>query len=130
MTRRSVAAVAVAVLSAAGLAAALATTANAGPPPQQLAVDGGMVAAMARDALTTLSQKVAAAPALREALDVPVRFAQANPPAFTLLFPNDEKNSEPFASSELDAIRAEGRELLGRLARLAEFANLYPMPSD
>ncbi|KOX21370.1 serine protease [Saccharothrix sp. NRRL B-16348] len=49
MTRRSVAAVAVAVLSAAGLAAALATTATAGPPPPQLAVDGGMVAAMARD---------------------------------------------------------------------------------
>ncbi|GAB2989548.1 alpha-lytic protease prodomain-containing protein [Saccharothrix stipae] len=47
MTRRSVAAVAVAVLSAAGLAAALATTATAGPPP--LAADGGMVAAMARD---------------------------------------------------------------------------------
>ncbi|MFE9743581.1 alpha-lytic protease prodomain-containing protein [Saccharothrix saharensis] len=49
MTRRSVAAVAVAVLSAAGLAAALATTATAGPPPPQLAVDGGMVAALARD---------------------------------------------------------------------------------
>lgn len=82
-----------------------------------------LVAAMARDALTTLSDKVAAAPALREALDVPVRFAQANPPAFSLLFPNDEKTSEPFASPELDAIRAEGRELIGRLVRLAERSN-------
>ena len=56
MTRRSVAAVAVAVLSAAGLAAALATTATAGPPPPQLAVDGGMVAAMARDLHLTPDQ--------------------------------------------------------------------------
>ncbi|MEU4763311.1 alpha-lytic protease prodomain-containing protein [Actinosynnema sp. NPDC023794] len=56
MTRRSVAAVAVAVLSAAGLAAALATTANAGPPPPQLAVDGAVVAAMARDLHLTPDQ--------------------------------------------------------------------------
>ena len=56
MTRRSVAAVAVAVLGAAGLAATLATTATAGPPPPQLAVDGGMVAAMARDLHLTPDQ--------------------------------------------------------------------------
>ncbi|XVS65145.1 alpha-lytic protease prodomain-containing protein [Actinosynnema sp. CA-299493] len=56
MTRRTVAAVAVAVLSAAGLAAALATTATAGPPPPQLDVDGGMVAAMARDLHLTPDQ--------------------------------------------------------------------------
>jgi streptogrisin C len=56
MTRRSVAAVAVAVLSAAGLAAALATTATAGPPPPRLAADGGMVAAMARDLNLTPDQ--------------------------------------------------------------------------
>ncbi|NUT47697.1 MAG: S1 family peptidase [Saccharothrix sp.] len=59
MTRRSVAAVAVAVLSAAGLASALATTANAGPPPSTVALDGGMVAAMARDLHLTPDQAVA-----------------------------------------------------------------------
>ncbi|ROP38580.1 alpha-lytic protease prodomain-containing protein [Saccharothrix texasensis] len=56
MTRRTVAAVAVAVLSAAGLAAALATTATAGPPPPRTDVDGGMVAAMARDLRLTPDQ--------------------------------------------------------------------------
>lgn len=52
MTRRTVA---VAVLGAAGLASALATTANAGPLPHE-AVDGGMVAAMARDLRLTPDQ--------------------------------------------------------------------------
>ncbi|QQQ77070.1 alpha-lytic protease prodomain-containing protein [Saccharothrix sp. 6-C] len=56
MTRRTVAAVAVAVLSAAGLAAALATTATAGPPPPRTDVDGGMVAALARDLHLTPDQ--------------------------------------------------------------------------
>ncbi|WP_367132545.1 alpha-lytic protease prodomain-containing protein [Saccharothrix sp. HUAS TT1] len=55
MTRRTVAAVAVAVLSAAGLAAALTSTATAGPPPQS-AADGGMIAAMARDLHLTPDQ--------------------------------------------------------------------------
>ncbi|MEV8438338.1 alpha-lytic protease prodomain-containing protein [Actinosynnema sp. NPDC051121] len=59
MTRRSVAAVAVAVLSAAGLAAALATTATAGPPPPPLAADRGMVAAMVRDLHLTPDQALA-----------------------------------------------------------------------
>ncbi|MFE2754789.1 alpha-lytic protease prodomain-containing protein [Actinosynnema sp. NPDC059335] len=55
MTRRSVAALAVAVLSAAGLAAALTTTATAGPPPPGTA-DGGLVAALARDLHLTPDQ--------------------------------------------------------------------------
>ncbi|MFD1150508.1 alpha-lytic protease prodomain-containing protein [Saccharothrix hoggarensis] len=55
MTRRSVAAVAVAVLGAAGLAATLATTATAGPPTRP-AADGGMVAALARDLNLTPDQ--------------------------------------------------------------------------
>ncbi|WP_447005551.1 alpha-lytic protease prodomain-containing protein [Saccharothrix isguenensis] len=55
MTRRTVAAVAVALLGAAGLAAALTTTATADPPPNPTA-DGGMVAAMARDLHLTPEQ--------------------------------------------------------------------------
>ncbi|GAA3459870.1 alpha-lytic protease prodomain-containing protein [Saccharothrix longispora] len=58
MTRRTVAAVAVAVLGAAGTAAALATTATAGPPPSPPAVDGGLVAAMARDLNITPDQAI------------------------------------------------------------------------
>jgi streptogrisin C len=55
MTRRTVAAVAVALLGAAGLAAALTTTATADPPPTTTA-DSGMVAAMARDLRLTPEQ--------------------------------------------------------------------------
>ncbi|MFT7839562.1 alpha-lytic protease prodomain-containing protein [Saccharothrix sp. BKS2] len=55
MTRRPVAAIAAAVLGAAGLAAALTTTASAGPPPRT-DPDGGLVAAMARDFRITPDQ--------------------------------------------------------------------------
>jgi AcrR family transcriptional regulator len=79
-----------------------------------------LVVAMAREALQMLSDKLAAAPALREALDVPVRFAQANPPAFALLFPSDEGQNRQFASPELEQICVQGRELVARLVRLAD----------
>src|SRR3954468_18661910 len=46
-----------------------------------------LVTPMAKETPETVSRKLAEAPGLREALDVPVRFAQANPPAFALLFP-------------------------------------------
>jgi AcrR family transcriptional regulator len=79
-----------------------------------------LIVAMAREALQMLSDKLAAAPALREALDVPVRFAQANPPAFALLFPSDETQNRQFASPELDQVCVQARELVARLVRLAE----------
>jgi AcrR family transcriptional regulator len=79
-----------------------------------------LVVTMAREALEQLSDKLAAAPALREALDVPVRFAQANPPAFALLFPSDEAHNRQFASPELEQICVQARELVARLIRLAE----------
>src|SRR5687768_11788098 len=79
-----------------------------------------LIVAMAREALQTLSDKLAAAPALREALDVPVRFAQANPPAFALLFPTDEAQNRQFASPELEQVCVQARELVARLVRLAE----------
>ncbi|WP_433268240.1 alpha-lytic protease prodomain-containing protein [Actinosynnema sp. CS-041913] len=55
MTRRIAAAVAVAVLSAAGMAVALTTTATAGPPPTQQE-ETGLIAAMARDFKITPDQ--------------------------------------------------------------------------
>jgi AcrR family transcriptional regulator len=76
-----------------------------------------LVVAMAAEALEVLSQKLAAAPGLRESLDVPVRFAQANPPAFALLFPSDA-GALPFDATELSRIRGEARQLLARLVRL------------
>jgi AcrR family transcriptional regulator len=79
-----------------------------------------LVVAMAKDALDQLSAKLAAAPGLREALDVPVRFAQANPPAFALLFPSDHSQNRQFASPELSALCAQARDHIARLTRLAE----------
>ncbi len=79
-----------------------------------------LVTAMAKEALETLSRKVAEAPGLREALEVPVRFAQANPPAFALLFPGAQAIDQPFSGAELTKLVAEAQQLIARLARLAE----------
>jgi AcrR family transcriptional regulator len=79
-----------------------------------------LVVAMASEALEQLSAKLAAAPGLREALDVPVRFAQANPPAFALLFPSDENQHRQFQSPELAQVCAQARDQIARLTRLAE----------
>jgi AcrR family transcriptional regulator len=78
-----------------------------------------LVVALAREALDSLSAKLAEAPGLREALDVPVRFAQANPPAFALLFPNDPNEQRPFGSPELDKLCGSARQLVARLTRLS-----------
>ena len=79
-----------------------------------------LVVAMASEALEQLSVKLAEAPGLSEALDVPVRFAQANPPAFTLLFPNDESQHRQFQSAELERVCAQARDHIARLTRLAQ----------
>jgi AcrR family transcriptional regulator len=79
-----------------------------------------LVTAMAKEALETLSRKLAEAPGLREALEVPVRFAQANPPAFALLFPGAQAIDRPFSGPELNKIVADAQQLIARLARLAE----------
>ena len=81
-----------------------------------------LVSAMAQEALEILSRKLAEAPGIRDALDVPVRFAQANPPAFALLFPGAQATPQPFASAELSRIVNEAQQLIARLARLAERA--------
>jgi hypothetical protein len=82
---------------------------------------------MASEALEQLSAKLAAAPGLREALDVPVRFAQANPPAFALLFPSDENQHRQFQSAELTQICSQARDHIARLTRLAERSGT-PLP--
>jgi AcrR family transcriptional regulator len=79
-----------------------------------------LIVALANEALEQLSTKLAEAPGLREALEVPVRFAQANPPAFALLFPSDENQNRQFASPELEQSARQARELITRLTRLAE----------
>src|SRR5258706_14115266 len=79
-----------------------------------------LVAAMAREAFDQLSAKLSEAPGLREALEVPVRFAQANPPAFSLLFPSEPNQNRPFSSPALERTCAEARQLIARLTRLSK----------
>jgi AcrR family transcriptional regulator len=79
-----------------------------------------LVVAMSRNALDALAERLKAAPGLAEALDVPVRFAQANPSAFQLLFPPSGADPmQPFASDELHEVRAEARKLISHLQVLA-----------
>jgi AcrR family transcriptional regulator len=79
-----------------------------------------LVLELARDALHDLSERVAAAPGLPEALDVPVRLAQNRPAAFALLFPPSPDPREAFSTEELAQVRAEAQALVGRLRRLSD----------
>ncbi|HVU01198.1 MAG TPA: helix-turn-helix domain-containing protein [Polyangiaceae bacterium] len=78
-----------------------------------------LVLAMAEGALERLSARVAAAPELMEALDVPLRYSQAEPAAFALLFPPAPDPRAAFSNPAVEDARAEARRILGRLQRLA-----------
>lgn len=79
-----------------------------------------LVLALAQDAFTDLSERVAAAAGLPEALDVPVRLSQHRPAAFSLLYPSQHDPRPAFSNDELDAVRVEARQIIGRLSRLAK----------
>jgi AcrR family transcriptional regulator len=79
-----------------------------------------LVLEMSREALRDLSARVAAAVGLAEALDVPVRFAQSNRAAFSLLFPAAPDPRPAFSTAALAELQAEARQLIGRLQRLAD----------
>jgi AcrR family transcriptional regulator len=83
-----------------------------------------LVLELARQALEQLSERVASAERLADALDVPVRFRQTRPAAFALLFPPAEDPRPAFSTHELEALRVEGRQLIGRLQKLARRASL------
>ena len=78
-----------------------------------------LVQALAEDALEQLSMRIAEAPGVAEALDVPVRFAQSEEAAFALLFPPARDPRPQFCSPGVTAAQQGARELLGRLHRLA-----------
>jgi AcrR family transcriptional regulator len=88
-----------------------------------------LVLTMGQEALEELSARVANAPALAEALDVPVRFSQSRPAAFALLFPPNMDLRPPFAGAELEAIRKQAHAIVGRLERLASRAGAS-LPED
>jgi AcrR family transcriptional regulator len=79
-----------------------------------------LVLEMAKQANGQLEGRVAAAPGLVDALDVPVRFAQSQPAAFDLLFPPSVDPRPHLSNERLTAVREDARDLIGRLHRLAE----------
>lgn len=85
-----------------------------------------LVLAMAHAAFDELSSRTAATTTLPESLDVPVRFAKDRRAAFALLFPTAPDPREAFSNAELEAVRAEARQLIGRLRRLADKAPALP----
>jgi AcrR family transcriptional regulator len=89
----------------------------------------GLVLAMAQDALDAFSKRLAAAVGLRDALDVPVRFAQANPAAFQILFPSGQTPRPESDGPELQRLREEAKRLIRRLARLAK-SSRGSLPQD
>lgn len=78
-----------------------------------------LVEAMAEEALEQLSDRVSRAQGLAEALDAPLRFSQANPAGFGLLFQPTAVDSRPaFSNEHVDRARREARQIIGALRRL------------
>jgi AcrR family transcriptional regulator len=78
-----------------------------------------LVEAMAEGAVALLSDRVADAERLPEALDVPLRFSQKHPAAFALLFQQGAVDARPaFSTAGLERARVEARQILGALHRL------------
>lgn len=88
-----------------------------------------LVLVMARSAVDELEQRVAAAPGLVEALDVPVRLAQQQPAAFALLFEQTRDKRPHLHNADLDATRTRAREIVGRVRTLAAKAG-SALPED
>lgn len=78
-----------------------------------------LVLELARNALEDLSERVGKTEGLAEALDVPVRFAQSRPAAFSLLFPPATDPRPAFSNDKLNDVRQEAQQIIGRLQRLA-----------
>ena len=88
-----------------------------------------LVVVMAEDALQRFSRRVAEAPGLAEALDVPVRFAEAEPAGFALLFPPAHDPRPQFSNPAVVAVQMEARRVLRSLQRLAQ-ASGATLPTD
>jgi AcrR family transcriptional regulator len=77
-----------------------------------------LVDALAEQALALLSDRVSGAVDMTEALDAPLRFSQARPAAFALLFQAAVDPRPAFSSAGLEEARTEARQMLGALRRL------------
>lgn len=77
-----------------------------------------LVAAMAEEALQDLSGRTTRAQGLSEALDAPVRFSQASPAAFALLFPPADAHPL-FSGTEITRLRDEAQQMVRALRNIA-----------
>lgn len=89
-----------------------------------------LVAAMSEQALSELSARVADAPSLVEALDAPLRYSQASPAGFALLFQSPAVDARAaFSNPRLDEVRREARKIVGALRRRVS-RNRATLPED
>jgi AcrR family transcriptional regulator len=88
-----------------------------------------LVAAMAEEALQNLASRTTQAQGLAEALDAPVRFSQASPAAFALLFPHTADLRPTFSSPELIRLRDEAQQMVRTLRSMAAKAGAS-LPED
>lgn len=88
-----------------------------------------LVAALADEALQSLSNRAAQAQGLAEALDAPVRFSQASPAAFALLFPHAADLRPVFSSPDLLRLRDEAQQMIRALRGMAAKAGAS-LPED
>lgn len=78
-----------------------------------------LVQTMADAALQLLSDQIASASGLAQALDAPLRFSQRSPAAFALLFQSPDARAA-FGTPRLEELRDEARRMIGALHRLVE----------
>jgi len=88
-----------------------------------------LVAAMAEEALQHLASRTTLAQGLAEALDAPVRFSQASPAAFALLFPHAADLRPTFSSPDLVRLRDEAQQMVRALRSMAAKAGAS-LPED
>lgn len=86
-----------------------------------------LIEAMAEEAVAMLSDRVADAQGLPEALDVPLRLSQQRPAAFALLFQQGGVDTRPaFSTERLASARAEARQILAALHRFSTRGGALP----
>lgn len=88
-----------------------------------------LVSAMADSALEMLAAGVSAKNDLLAALDAPLRFSQAHPAAFALLFSDIVDQREAFSKDNLNRAKAEASRMVSALRRLAARAGTT-LPAD
>jgi len=88
-----------------------------------------LLESMAAEALNQFGEELASATGLEAALDVPVRFAQHSPCAFSLLFPPNDSAVRSLSTPQIIELRRRAHACLRALARLASHGR-FALPTD